>query len=69
MSDTVKIKVGVSTNMIGSRIEDLVDTNYTLEEWNGLDEAERQRMENDFLATHIENSVDSWASVVLPDEG
>lgn len=61
---TVKIKVSVRTNRVGSEVVDVVDTHYTTAEWADLTNGERAEILEDYRLEHIASSADSWAEVV-----
>lgn len=61
---TVKIKVSVRTNRVGSEVVDVVDTHYTPAEWADLTDGERAEIIEDYRLEQIASSTDSWAEVV-----
>jgi hypothetical protein len=67
MSDTIRIKTGISANWIaGSTREDYIEIDRA--EWEAMDDEQRRAYLDDVAQTLIDNGIEAWACVE-EDEG
>lgn len=66
MAETYRVELGVSTNRVGSEVEEdlpLSTFGYSDEEWDALSEIRRDELISEWVEEYTWENIDSWGKV------